>query len=136
MQDSHYNPQTGRFISEDLLGFAGLDENLYRYVENNPTNFVDPYGEFPQNPQEAAECYTGTIDRLIQQREANIERNKKNIEQLKKKLEELNSNQICSKPGEREGIKSKTKVLEQVNKQLSRELSTLREQCSGFPFRQ
>lgn len=46
LHDSHYNPETGRFISEDPIGFGGGDENLYRYVYNNPINFVDPYGEF------------------------------------------------------------------------------------------
>jgi len=39
-----YNPQIGRFISEDPVGFAGGDINLYRYVYDNPTNFTDPEG--------------------------------------------------------------------------------------------
>lgn len=39
-----YNSQTGRFISEDPMGFAGGDSNLYRYVGNNPTGFTDPLG--------------------------------------------------------------------------------------------
>ena len=34
----------GRFISEDPIGFAGGDVNLYGYCLNNPVNFVDPYG--------------------------------------------------------------------------------------------
>ena len=48
--DSHYNPETGRFLSEDPIGFGGLDANLYRYVGNNPVNFVDPNGEVILNP--------------------------------------------------------------------------------------
>ena len=40
----HYNPSTGRFLSEDLLGLRGRDDNLYRYVSNNPNRFIDPYG--------------------------------------------------------------------------------------------
>ena len=39
-----YNPETGTFISPDPIGFLGLDTNLYRYVENNPINFIDPSG--------------------------------------------------------------------------------------------
>ena len=39
-----YTPASGRFLSEDPIGFAGLDANLYRYVNNNPVNFVDPDG--------------------------------------------------------------------------------------------
>ena len=37
--------QTGRFLSEDPIGFAGQDQNLYRYVFSNPVNFKDPDGE-------------------------------------------------------------------------------------------
>jgi RHS repeat-associated protein len=32
------------FISEDPIGFNGGDTNLYRYVGNNPINFIDPTG--------------------------------------------------------------------------------------------
>ena len=42
----YYDPDSGRFISEDPIGLAGLDENLYRYVGNNSVNFVDPEGLF------------------------------------------------------------------------------------------
>lgn len=39
----YYDPSTGRFISEDPLGFnAGI--NFYTYVGNNPINFNDPSG--------------------------------------------------------------------------------------------
>jgi hypothetical protein len=36
--------KTVRFISEDPLGFAG-GINFYVYVENNPVNRIDSYGE-------------------------------------------------------------------------------------------
>lgn len=39
-----YNSQTGRFINEDPIGFAGGDVNLYRYVWNASPNVVDPIG--------------------------------------------------------------------------------------------
>jgi RHS repeat-associated protein len=39
-----YDPKQGRFISQDPIGFAGGDENLYRYVGNSPTNATDPSG--------------------------------------------------------------------------------------------
>lgn len=41
----YYDPQVGRFISEDTVGFGGGDANLYRYVGNSPTNYTDPSGE-------------------------------------------------------------------------------------------
>ena len=39
-----YDPQTGRWLSQDPIGFAAGDENLYRYVGNGPTNATDPSG--------------------------------------------------------------------------------------------
>ena len=41
----HYNPSTGRFLSQDPIGFRGGDTNMYRYVWNNPIIMTDPYGE-------------------------------------------------------------------------------------------
>jgi RHS repeat-associated protein len=40
----YYDPQMRRFMSEDPLGFAGGDTNLYRYCGNSPTNATDPSG--------------------------------------------------------------------------------------------
>jgi len=31
-------------LSEDPIWFAGGDTNLYRYVQNNPVRYTDPYG--------------------------------------------------------------------------------------------
>jgi len=39
-----YSPTLGRFITTDPIGFQAGDENLYRFVSNNPTNAVDPSG--------------------------------------------------------------------------------------------
>jgi len=45
----YYDPEIGRFVSEDPLGFeAGI--NFYAYVGNNPINRNDPSGKlFFQN---------------------------------------------------------------------------------------
>ncbi len=40
----YYDPQTGRFITEDPIGFLGGDLNFYAYAASSPTNFVDPLG--------------------------------------------------------------------------------------------
>jgi RHS repeat-associated protein len=48
----YYDPTIGRFLTEDPIGFNG-GINLYTYVGNNPTNFVDPLGlqeMFPLDP--------------------------------------------------------------------------------------
>jgi RHS repeat-associated protein len=39
-----YDPQIGRFISEDPIGFEGGDINFFTYVANNPVNDSDPSG--------------------------------------------------------------------------------------------
>jgi RHS repeat-associated protein len=39
-----YSPTTGRWTTQDPLGFAAGDANLYRYVGNTPTLLVDPSG--------------------------------------------------------------------------------------------
>jgi RHS repeat-associated protein len=39
----YYDPSTGRFFSEDPLGF-GQGVNFYAYVGNNATNLIDPTG--------------------------------------------------------------------------------------------
>jgi len=46
----YYDANTGRFLSEDPLGFNAGDQNLYNYVFNDPVNFVDPFGLCPVPP--------------------------------------------------------------------------------------
>jgi hypothetical protein len=40
----YYHPGLQRFISEDPLGLEGSFNNLYVYVDNNPTIHTDPTG--------------------------------------------------------------------------------------------
>ena len=40
----YYDPTQRRFITPDPIGFMGGDTNLYRYVGNDPVNFMDPSG--------------------------------------------------------------------------------------------
>jgi len=42
----YYDPPSGRFVSEDPIGFAAGDVNLYRYCGNSPTNATDPTGQW------------------------------------------------------------------------------------------
>jgi hypothetical protein len=39
-----FDPRIGRWLSQDPIGFQAGDTNLYRYVENDPTNATDPSG--------------------------------------------------------------------------------------------
>jgi len=48
----YYDPETGRFITQDPLGFkAGI--NFYAYVYNNPIRFNDPSGLFSPGAHDA-----------------------------------------------------------------------------------
>ena len=47
-QNSHYNPENGRFLSEDPVDFWG-GFNLYTYAGNNTINFKDPFGLYGTN---------------------------------------------------------------------------------------
>jgi RHS repeat-associated protein len=40
----YYDPNAGRFISEDPIGFRGDGPNFYLYVLGNPANWIDPFG--------------------------------------------------------------------------------------------
>jgi RHS repeat-associated protein len=40
----YYDPATGRFISEDPIGFSGDGTNFYIYVDNDPVILIDPLG--------------------------------------------------------------------------------------------
>jgi RHS repeat-associated protein len=44
----YYDSVTGRWTSEDQLSFLAGDDNLYRYVQNNSTNAIDPTGFAPE----------------------------------------------------------------------------------------
>lgn len=41
-----YDPAVGRWLSEDPLGLAAGDANLYRYVGNSPLTHTDPLESF------------------------------------------------------------------------------------------
>jgi len=39
-----YDPAVGRWTAKDPIGFGGGDADLYAYVDNNPSNALDPFG--------------------------------------------------------------------------------------------
>ncbi|MFG3044351.1 RHS repeat-associated core domain-containing protein [Streptomyces sp. NPDC048241] len=57
-RDRYYDPQTGRFISQDPSGVSG-GTNLYQYALSSPTAYTDPTGN---NPMIAACVVGGLID--------------------------------------------------------------------------
>ena len=66
----YYQPTLQRFISEDPIGFAGGDVNLYAYVANNPATFIDPIGLDRDccpdgRPRDALNCYSRCVYTLV-----------------------------------------------------------------------
>ncbi|WP_416963453.1 RHS repeat-associated core domain-containing protein [Streptomyces sp. Agncl-13] len=57
-RNRYYDPQTGRFISQDPSGQAG-GTNLYQYALSSPTTYTDPTGN---NPMIAACIIGGLMD--------------------------------------------------------------------------
>jgi RHS repeat-associated protein len=58
-----YDPEVGRFASEDPIGFESDDENWYSYISNDPVNDTDPSGlkrkkrhSRAKNPTMPAQC--------------------------------------------------------------------------------
>jgi RHS repeat-associated protein len=44
MRSRLYDSTVARFIQQDPIGFDGGDQNLYRYVGNDPVDYLDPVG--------------------------------------------------------------------------------------------
>ncbi|MBK7673645.1 MAG: putative Ig domain-containing protein [Candidatus Accumulibacter sp.] len=59
MRARFYNALDGRFTQIDPLGLNGGDTNLYRYVNNEPANIIDPSGQLFFIPFAAAVVVTG-----------------------------------------------------------------------------
>lgn len=60
----YYDPNPGRFLSEDPIGFAG-EQNFYSYVNNRVVNFDDPFGLCPQDPKCHCGCTKCHIVRML-----------------------------------------------------------------------
>jgi RHS repeat-associated protein len=59
----YYDPQTGRFLSEDRLRSVSSALNFYSYVENTAPNLTDPSGFCPADPSgEKSKCPGGKPD--------------------------------------------------------------------------
>jgi RHS repeat-associated protein len=54
----YYDPQAGRFVSEDPIGFMSGDTNLYAYVQNEATSLADPLGFGPQSKKDCHATHT------------------------------------------------------------------------------
>ncbi|MEV7090535.1 RHS repeat-associated core domain-containing protein [Streptomyces sp. NPDC093085] len=65
-RNRYYDPETGRFISQDPIGYAG-GTNLYEYALSSPTTYTDPSGNNPLLAACAGNAlFDGGIDWLAQ----------------------------------------------------------------------
>ncbi len=55
LRNRWYDPQTGRFLTQDPIGLAG-GVNLYAYAGNNPIGFSDPFGLCTAEDKKAGNC--------------------------------------------------------------------------------
>ena len=62
----YYDPELGRFISEDPVGLAG-GINMFAYAGNDPVTYTDPFGLEPCEPGEYqhADDYHGANGKLV-----------------------------------------------------------------------
>ncbi len=103
----YYNPEAGRWISSDPIGFDSGDTNFYRYVFNNSINFNDPDGEILCPIAIAAGVSYDILSAISNQ----IDKGEK----LRKELEELRRKEsTCSDPSEQ--LKYQKKQIELLRK--------------------
>lgn len=62
----YYDPEIGRWISEDWLGYAAGDQNFYRYANNSPTTFTDPSGKFYQTLIDMVQAYSDGLNGAVE----------------------------------------------------------------------
>jgi RHS repeat-associated protein len=55
LRNRWYDPQSGRFLTQDPIGLAG-GVNLYAYAGNNPVAYTDPFGLDPCSLHDRSKC--------------------------------------------------------------------------------
>ena len=105
----YYDPSMQMFISKDPIEFEAGDFNFYRYVGNDPVNYVDPWGLTPSSTYPQHLLVTppnhsqldSRVDAMINRRERAIEAGrglppitrKEALERVKNQQE--NSDTLC-----------------------------------------
>ncbi len=61
-----YDPETGRWVTKDPIGFAGGDTNLYSYSLQDPVNFIDSDGLSPNDVRRINNTFNQSVQRMTQ----------------------------------------------------------------------
>lgn len=64
----YYDPNTGRFLSEDPIGFGG-GSDFYSYTKNSPLDFIDSEGLSPQDVAKIKATFQKTIDDMVRSKQ-------------------------------------------------------------------
>jgi RHS repeat-associated protein len=68
----YYDPTTGRFLTEDPIGFSNGDINVYRYSFNGPVNLDDPSGLAPGLPGFCKMAYEDCAKKAFGRTQGNV----------------------------------------------------------------
>jgi uncharacterized protein RhaS with RHS repeats len=112
----NYNPSTGRFLSEDPIGFDGGDTNLYRYVSNNPVNYTDPSGNL--SPASVTVCLIALGAGAAYDMTSTIIKNNEIMDNYEKQINDIeNQQKTCNSSQKLKLEQQKIQLLDQMQKE-------------------
>jgi RHS repeat-associated protein len=109
----YYDPQVGRFISQDPLGVgAGLGVNPFTLVQNNVVNQTDPSGLAPIHPKYNQTC--AKLERLMNNLRNAIDQKLQDLEEDK-----LNLPETCPGAPRRDTKEGHREIIQELQDQLA-----------------
>jgi RHS repeat-associated protein len=143
-----YDPRTGRFVSQDPMGFAAGDANLYRYVGNSPANFTDPTGMEESGPnsvgaqaaqqaaekekEAAAEEGTEAAEAAKTATESYIEATDRMIERVNKMMLDFQNDRLKNIAERAKDLKAEKEKAESQHKLSAKEIAYFNEKVAAL----